>query len=94
MSDSIVTLIGVGVALPACSIAGGLMLLTRTSGAQRRPPFPCARCDEPNKVYGVLTRCGPCEAKVFETMIAAAERGVKLDDPLTEIRRRMTAKGL
>jgi len=40
MSGSLAAMIGVGVALPACSIAGGLLLLTRVTGKGSRPPFP------------------------------------------------------
>ncbi|MGW2950729.1 hypothetical protein [Streptomyces eurythermus] len=95
MSGAIAAMVGVAVTLPACSIAGAWMInrATRTD-SRPQPPYPCARCDKPNLTYAPLTRCGPCEAKVFDIMIAAAERGHVLPDPLTEARRWMQAKGL
>lgn len=93
MSNAIAAMIGVAVALPACSFAGG-WLINRTTGTDAKPPFACARCDVPNLVFSPLTRCGPCEARVTDILLNAAARGVRLDDPLTEIRRRMTREGL
>jgi hypothetical protein len=84
--------------LPVCAVVGHFM--GRRMGSHMAKSlytpalYPCVRCDEPDKVRGMMDRCEPCEAVVTDIIFEAASRGVIVKDPLMDIRRQLRSKGL
>ncbi|MGW1547463.1 hypothetical protein [Streptomyces sp. NPDC002346] len=95
MNEAVAGLLGIAAALPVSAAVGYFMGRSLTGPSAPTPTlYPCARCDEPDKVRGVAERCGPCEEVVTDIIFEYASRGVVLKDPLEDIRRNLRSKGL
>ena len=95
MNDVTAGLLGVAAALPISAVAGHFLGRCLKGRSNYTPAlYPCVRCDEPDKVRGVLERCGPCEEVVTDIIFDAAPRGKLVRDPLVEMRRNLRSKGL
>jgi hypothetical protein len=88
MNAEVAGLLGIAAALPVSAVVGYFMGRCFTGQiAYATTLYPCVRCDEPDKVRGVVERCGPCEAIVTDIIFEAAASGVIVKDPLTDLRR-------